>query len=277
VATDSKLMQVALTIAGSDSGGGAGIQADLKTFEAHGVFGTSVITALTAQNTLGVRGVLYPDATFVLAQLDAVLDDFDVAAIKVGMAGTADTIRVLSQRLASIAIPLIIDPVMIATSGAKLLEADALTALKESLLPLATLITPNVPEAEELTGLPIRTQAEAQTAVEALAKRYPNLAILLKGGHLPFHPSESRDTTLVRDWLAVSGVITMLEYPYIPTLNTHGTGCTLSAAIAANMALGMVLPSAVQAAREYLQRAITHAPEDIGHGSGPLRHNLHGY
>jgi hydroxymethylpyrimidine/phosphomethylpyrimidine kinase len=269
-------MKIALTLAGSDSGGGAGIQADLKTFEAHGVFGTTVLTALTAQNTLGVTSVHFPPAAFVAAQFNALLQDLPPAAAKVGMAGTAEGIATLEQILQQCTFPLVVDPVMLATSGASLLEPEAENALRALLLPLATLITPNVPEAERLTGMSIETQDDMPQAAQVLKERYPQAAILLKGGHLPYHPAEAPDETWVRDILLTDEGYLPLDMPLVPTLNTHGTGCTLSAAITANLALGHNLPQSVVKARQYVQLALQYAP-DLGAGNGPLCHNFRGH
>lgn len=240
---------VALTIAGSDSGGGAGIQADLKTFEAHGVFGTSVITLVTAQNTLGVRGVEYVSAELVRAQIRAVLDDFPVAAVKTGALGRADLVRVVAGELRGRGLPLVIDPVMLAKSGDALLDPEAIGTLLDELFPLATLITPNLPEwaALRAAGAPA------------------DLPLLLKGGH------GEGDT--VTDELRTPAHRLTLCAPRLHTRHTHGTGCTLSAAITAQLARGLALPDAVTQAHTYLQGALRRAP-GLGGGHGPLGFGL---
>ena len=236
---------VALTIAGSDSGGGAGIQADLKTFEAHGVFGTSVITLVTAQNTLGVQGVDYVSPEMVRAQLRAVLDDFPVAAVKTGALGRPELVQVVAQELRGRGLPLVVDPVMLAKSGDALLDAEAVETLLDELFPCATLITPNLPEWEAL-----RRAGAADT-----------LPLLLKGGHA--------DGKTVTDELRTPEHSLTLSAPRLHTRHTHGTGCTLSAAITANLARGLTLPDAVTQAHAYLQRALRRAP-GLGGGHGPL-------
>lgn len=240
---------VALTIAGSDSGGGAGLQADLKTFEAHGVFGTSVVTLVTAQNTLGVRGVEAVSPGMVRVQIRAVLGDFPVAAIKTGALGRRETVQAVADELRACGLPLIVDPVMLAKSGDPLLDAGAVQTLIEELLPLATLVTPNVPEWEAL---------RAAGAPEGLP-------LLLKGGHA------EGDT--VTDELRTPEHRLTLSAPRLHTRHTHGTGCTLSAAITANLARGLPLPGAVQAAHAYLQGALRRAP-GLGAGAGPLGFSL---
>jgi hydroxymethylpyrimidine/phosphomethylpyrimidine kinase len=251
---------VALSIAGSDSGGGAGIQADLKTFAAHGVFGTSVITLVTAQNTCRVSHLELLKPELVVAQLKRVLEDFPVKAAKTGALGNAAIISALARALRGRALPLVIDPVMVAKSGDLLLEPEAITVLREELLPLATLLTPNAREAEQLFGLEpgqIRTTDD----LERLAKRSFNVPVLLKGGHL-----EGPQST---DYLVVGGQTEALSYPRIETRHLHGTGCTLSAAITARLARGETLQAAVKSARSYLQAAIEQAP-GLGEGHGPL-------
>ncbi|CAM3592386.1 Hydroxymethylpyrimidine/phosphomethylpyrimidine kinase [Deinococcus saxicola] len=241
---------VALTIAGSDSGGGAGIQADLKTFEAHGVFGTSALTLITAQNTLGVHAVHALDPRLVTAQIEAVLDDFPVSAVKTGALGNAGIIRAVAAALRGRGLPLVVDPVLLAKSGDALLEPDAVKVLRGELLPLATLITPNVPEAQELFGLKLPT----------------DLPLLLKGGHA--------DDDVVIDELRTPEHHLRLHAPRQNTRHTHGTGCTLSAAITANLALGLALPEAVRSAHRYVQAAIRGAP-GLGSGHGPLKFRGH--
>ena len=256
------MIPVALTIAGSDSGGGAGIQADLKTFTAFDVYGASVVTALTAQNTRGVRGIAAVEPAFVAAQLDAVLDDLDVGAAKTGMLLSAAVIDVVVDRLA--ARPprhLIVDPVLVATSGAPLLEPAAIARLRERLVPLATLLTPNLREAEALTGRPVTGPADLRTAARALLDLGAR-AVLVKGGHL-----EGDALDLLDDGQNVRE----LSAPRIARSDAHGTGCTLSAAIAAALARGLELNAAVVAAKRYVTRAIESASR-VGQGAPVLHH-----
>lgn len=253
---------VALTVAGSDPSGGAGIQADLKTFVAHGVYGSSVITLLTVQNTCGVRSVQMVDPDFVTEQLGSVLDDLPVAALKTGALGDEKIIRAVAKVLKTRALPLVVDPVMVAKSGDALLTPGAVTALREELLPLATLCTPNAPEAEYLYGLE-PGQLKTPEDLLALAQAHPEHPLLLKGGHL------SGDE--VTDYLVYKGQVEVSRFKRIDTRHTHGTGCTLSAAITARLALGDALPVAVGRARRYLQAAIEQAP-GLGAGHGPLEH-----
>jgi hydroxymethylpyrimidine/phosphomethylpyrimidine kinase len=252
----------ALTIAGSDSGGGAGIQADLKTFSAFRVFGMSVITAVTAQNSLGVQGVENLPPAFVALQLRSVLDDFGVDAAKCGMLSTAPIIEALAGALAERPIAsLVVDPVMVAKSGDSLLEPDARHALVSRLLPLALVVTPNVPEAEALAGIAVSTRddmEEAARRIHALGPRH----VLVKGGHL------KGDAV---DLLWNGRAFTAYTAPRVDTSNTHGTGCTFSAAIAAGLALGRPLPEAVREAKAYVTRAIGEGFA-AGHGVGQLRH-----
>ena len=238
----------ALTIAGSDSGGGAGIQADLKAFAAHRVHGLSAIAALTAQHTRGVTAVHVPDVGFLRAQLDACFDDFDIAAVKIGMLATREVIDTVADALARHAPPhVVLDPVMVATSGAKLLQDDALHALRTRLLPLASIVTPNTPEAELLVGHAIADADAARVAIARL-QAMGTRAVLLKGGHLAEgrvvvdrYRDAAGDIELTHDRLALDG---------------HGTGCTLASAIAANLCLGKTLPEAVEAASDYIARAL---------------------
>jgi hydroxymethylpyrimidine kinase/phosphomethylpyrimidine kinase len=258
-------MKAALTIAGSDSGGGAGIQADLKTFEAHEVFGTSAITAITAQNTVGVQDVMRVPPEMVRAQMDSVLDDFQIAGVKTGMLFDAEIINAVAAGLQGRNLPLVVDPVMVATSGDPLLQASAIEALVTQLLPLATVITPNLHEASLLADMEVRDQHDMLRAAEKIAPLAPEAWILVKGGHL--EGDEAIDL-LYRDhqprWL---------HSPYIPTDDTHGTGCTLSAAIAARLALGVRVPAAVSGAKSYLTGALRYAWHGLGHGRGSLRHH----
>jgi hydroxymethylpyrimidine/phosphomethylpyrimidine kinase len=258
---------IALTIAGSDSSGGAGIQADLKTFSALGVYGASVLTALTAQNTTGVQGVYAVPPAFVAAQMASVLDDLDVRGIKTGMLADAPIIRAVAAGLAerAPAVPLIVDPVMIATSGDLLLERDAIDTLKTVLIPLATLITPNLPEAAALLGeQPAETEPQALDQLGRLVKLGAR-AVLLKGGH--------GSGSEVVDLLAIGSSVIRLAAPRIATRHTHGTGCTLSAAIAARMAAGDDLEAAVRRAKAYVHAAIAAGVSlGVGRGNGPVDH-----
>ncbi len=257
-----------LTIAGSDSGGGAGIQADLKTMAALGAYGMSVITALTAQNGLGVRAIHAPEPDFVLAQLDAVLEGFPVAAAKSGMLFSAAIIETLAGRLAQKKFPLVVDPVAVSQSGHPLLQDDAVDALRTRMLPLADLLTPNLPEAELFSGKSISGPADIPGVLESLLQLGPK-AVLLKGGHFP---EQQDDPELVVDWLGLPGRPPLrLEQRRIRTDHTHGTGCTLSAAIATGLGQGMDLVEAVRRAQVYLHKALEHgfAP---GKGFGPPDH-----
>jgi hydroxymethylpyrimidine/phosphomethylpyrimidine kinase len=257
---------IALTIAGSDSSGGAGIQADLKTFAALGVYGASVITALTAQNTTGVSGIHDVPADFVAQQIDAVFSDLTICAVKIGMLARADVIATVAHRLDRYqARNVVLDPVMVATSGDRLLRADAVEALRRELFPRALLITPNLPEAAALleTG-PARTEAEMQGQGERLLAAGAK-AVLIKGGH-----GEGAEAV---DLLIDESGTTRLAAPRISTTNTHGTGCTLSSAIAAGLAKGLALPDAIRAAKAYVTAAIAAASDlEVGHGHGPLHH-----
>lgn len=255
----------ALTIAGSDSGAGAGIQADLKTLSALGVYGTTVLTAVTAQNTLGVRKIEELSTAIIASQIDAVVDDFSIGAAKTGMLSSAAIIATVAERIRHHGItPLVVDPVMVAKGGHRLLRQDAIAGLRGALLPLATIVTPNAPEAETLAGMPI----EGEESLREVARRIADLGpryVLIKGGHLP-------GPTVV-DWLwdATAGRFECISAPRIDTTSTHGTGCTLSAAITAYLALGKDVPAAVAAACAYTAAAIRHA-RPIGHGHGPLAH-----
>jgi hydroxymethylpyrimidine/phosphomethylpyrimidine kinase len=256
-------MKVALTVAGSDSSGGAGIQADLKTFAAHGVFGASAIAALTAQNTTGVVAVHAVPPAFVAAQIDAVADDLPIAAVKTGMLFDAGIVTVVADVLRRRALPnLVVDPVMVSKSGARLLEEDAVLALIDRLLPLATIVTPNLPEAAVLAGHPVESDAERRDAARRIAGLGAR-AVLLKGGH-----ATGPDAI---DLYYEDGRFESFTSPRLATRHTHGTGCTLSAAIAARLAKGDPLFEAVEGAKEYLGRALLSAP-GLGRGSGPLQH-----
>jgi hydroxymethylpyrimidine/phosphomethylpyrimidine kinase len=265
-------MNVVLTIAGSDSGGGAGIQADLKTFEAHGLFGTTVITAITAQNTLGVRGVLEVPAEMVVAQIEAVCDDFPIAGVKVGMLSGIETVRGVAAQLRSriSGLPIVVDPVMVSTSGTRLLQPDAVEALCCDLLPLATLVTPNRDEASILAGIDVCDADSMRRAAELISAMGPG-AVLIKGGHMEPRAVHNGSPAELTDLLFDGRDYHFMTSRFIATTSTHGTGCTLSSAITANLVLGMSLVESVQAARDYLHNAIRTAP-GLGAGHGPLRH-----
>jgi hydroxymethylpyrimidine/phosphomethylpyrimidine kinase len=256
-----------LTIAGSDSGGGAGIQADLKTFAAYGGYGMSVVTALTAQNTREVRAAFEVPAAMVAAQIDAVLEDIGADAVKIGMLASAALIRIVAQRLRAhltgMHVPIVLDPVMVAKSGDRLLREDAVEALKAELLPLATVVTPNLPELEALTGLPAGEELERSRAAAALAAHGP--AVLAKGGHAAGEE--------VVDLLLAEGRVQRFIHPRLHTRATHGTGCTLSSAIAARLGAGETLSRAVEGAIDYLQGAMAAAYVlGSGNGHGPVDH-----
>lgn len=257
---------IALTIAGSDSSGGAGIQADLKTFAACGVYGASAITALTSQNTRGVTGIHRVPADFVTAQIDAVFDDLDVGAVKIGMTAERDVIEAIVAGLTRWAPKhVVLDPVMVATSGDRLLAADAVAALRTLLIPRATIITPNLPEAAALLDAPIATSdreiAEQGRRLLALGCGH----VLIKGGH-----GAGAEST---DYLISADRVIALAAPRTVTQNTHGTGCSLSSAIAAGLAKGDDLEPAVRAAKDYITAAIAAADRfTVGHGHGPVHH-----
>ncbi len=256
-------MKIALTIAGSDSGGGAGIQADLKTFQPFGVFGTSVLVALTAQNTRGVRAVETVPEKMVADQLTALAEDLPPDALKTGMLAEAGTVRLVAKAIRENAwAPLVVDPVMVSTSGHRLLSTEAEDVLRESLLPLSAVVTPNLDEAAILTGRAVHDVPSMERAGETLL-RYGAAAALVKGGHL--------EGDVVTDVLVTPGGTRHFVRPRLRTTSTHGTGCTLSAAIAAGLALGRGLEAAVDDALDYVHRAIAAAPK-LGGGHGPLNH-----
>jgi hydroxymethylpyrimidine/phosphomethylpyrimidine kinase len=255
-----------LICAGSDSGGGAGIQADIKAVTALGGFAMTAVTALTAQNTLGVQGVFPVPTEFIRAQIASVLDDLGADAIKTGMLHDSATIHAVCEELLARApgVPLVADPVMVAKGGHRLLDPHAVEALKRHLMPLVTLLTPNIPEAEVLSGLEIRDEADMLHAAEVLLTLGVP-AVLLKGGHM-------RGNVVV-DLLATPEGTTRFEEPRIDTAHTHGTGCTLASAIAAGLAQGIPLVAAVDRARRYVRAAIRSAP-GFGAGHGPLDHGV---
>lgn len=255
-------MKTALTIAGSDSSGGAGIQADIKTMTANGVFAMSAITALTAQNTLGVTGIMEVTPEFLKKQMDAVFQDIRPDAVKIGMVSSASLIEAIAEGLQTYqAENIVVDPVMVATSGAKLMEDSALDALTGKLLPMATLITPNIPEAEILSGISIQTEDDMVRAAKLIFQNY-GCAVLCKGGH---NRNDAND-------LLYNGNICQWFYgKRIDNPNTHGTGCTLSSGIAANLAKGYDLTVSVERAKEYISGALA-AMLDLGQGSGPMNH-----
>jgi hydroxymethylpyrimidine/phosphomethylpyrimidine kinase len=257
---------IALTIAGSDSSGGAGIQADLKTFGAFGVYGASAITALTAQNTRGVQAVEAVTPTFVVAQMESVFSDLAVRAIKTGMLANRAIVEAVAQRLAGVPeIPVVVDPVMIATSGDALLTDDAIQSVLHVLMPRAALITPNLAEAARLLGIaPAQNEAEMVAQAKAIHAR-GGRAVLVKGGH-----GGGADAT---DILFDGQTVSRYSGPRIVTHHTHGTGCTLSAAITAGLARGELLPAAIGAAKDYVTRGLKAGLMlGVGHGSGPLDH-----
>lgn len=266
---------VMLTIAGSDSSGGAGIQADLKTAMALGVYGASVITALTAQNTRGVTGICPTPVAFIEAQYEAVVTDLDVRAVKIGMLGTAEVVQVVAGLLERWPVAaVVLDPVMVATSGDRLISHDAAAAIREALLPLATVVTPNIAEAQELTGMKIRDQAAMEAAAQMLRTAGAQTA-LVKGGHLlGTKLSGTRSSGTTSDDVFVGpGVTRWLNAPRIETANDHGTGCTLSSAIAAHLALGAEIAEAVSAAKDFLTRALIFGKDfSYGAGHGPVHH-----
>ncbi len=257
-------MRTVLTIAGSDSGGGAGIQADLKTFAALGVYGTSAITAVTAQNTIGVTAWEAVSTDLVIAQIEAVGGDLPPAAVKTGMLATAAIVEAVAATIAELDLPnLVVDPVMIAKGGDRLLLEDAVAAIKTELLKLAEVVTPNIPEAEVLTGSSIRTLDDMRAAARRIRTLGPRV-VVVKGGHLPIDD-------LVIDVVCTPDAEFDLRGPRFETRHTHGTGCTFAAAIAAYLALGQPVDEALRSARAYLEGAIRHAP-GLGGGHGPLNH-----
>lgn len=255
-------MKTALTIAGSDCSGGAGIQADIKTMTVHGVYAMSAITALTAQNTTGVAGVVEVAPTFLRKQIEMVFDDIRPDAVKIGMVPNSALMETIAECLTRYrAENVVVDPVMVATVGSSLMKAEAVETLKRKLLPLATLVTPNIPEAEVLSGLKIKTENAMIDAAKLISERY-GCAVLLKGGH---------SVNDANDLLYFDGDIQWFHGKRIDNPNTHGTGCTLSSAIASNLAKGYDLPNSIQRAKEYISGALA-AMLDLGKGSGPMNH-----
>ena len=255
-------MKTALTIAGSDSCGGAGIQADIKTMTVNGVYAMSAVTALTAQNTTGVTSIMEATPEFLGDQLDAIFTDIFPDAVKIGMVSSKELIRVIAEKLKQYgAEQIVLDPVMVATSGAKLISDDAVEALKSELIPLASVITPNIPEAEVLSGMKITSPEAMEAAAEKIWREF-GCAVLMKGGH------QQNDAN---DYLYGDEGGTWFYGKRIDNPNTHGTGCTLSSAIAANLAKGLCLAEAVEKAKTYLSGALA-AMLDLGRGSGPMNH-----
>lgn len=257
-------MKTALTIAGSDSSGGAGIQADIKTMMANGVYAMSAVTALTAQNTTGVTGIMEASPEFLGQQLDCIFTDIRPDAVKIGMVSSTELIRVIEEKLSRYqAGNIVLDPVMVATSGARLISQDAAGALKSLLLPVADVITPNIPEAEVLSGMKICSKEDMEQAARKIGRNY-SCAVLLKGGHA---------LNDANDFLYREGAERWFYGRRIQNPNTHGTGCTLSSAIAANLAKGYALEEAVEKAKAYLSGALS-AMLDLGAGSGPVDHGF---
>lgn len=255
-------MKTALSIAGSDSSGGAGIQADIKTMTMNGVYAMSAITAMTAQNTTGVRAIQESTPEFLKQQLDAVFEDIYPDAVKIGMVSSGELIRVIADRLRCFdAKNVVVDPVMVATSGSALMKTDAVQTLMEELLPLAALVTPNIPEAQVLSGLTIRGKEDMAAAAKQIGDTF-HCAVLVKGGH-SIHDAN--------DLLYANGELRWFAGRRIDNPNTHGTGCTLSSAIVANLAKGCSLSEAVQRAKDYISGALE-AMLDLGKGPGPMNH-----
>jgi len=256
-------MRTALTIAGSDSGAGAGIQADLKTFAAHGVYGTSAITAVTAQNTLGVTMFEAVSADLVTAQIEAVVADIGAHAVKTGMLANAAIVEAVAAAIKDLDVPfLVVDPVMIAKGGDRLIDEEAVGSLKTELLREAFLVTPNIPEAEALSGLRIHSDEDRREAARRIAAMGAT-AVLIKGGHYPGDD--------IVDLLFEHGEFVEFRHPRVSGRHTHGTGCTFAAAITSHLALGRTLRDAIPRAQRYIADAIRHAP-DLGKGHGPMQH-----
>ena len=258
------MKHTALTIAGSDSSGGAGIQADIKTMTANGVFAMSAITALTAQNTTGVTAIMEVTPEFLGQQIDSIFTDIRPDAVKIGMVSSSALITKIAEKLKEYdAENIVVDPVMVATSGARLINEEAISALKEQLLPLAAVLTPNIPEAEVLWGKEIKTPADMELAAKEIGEKY-GCAVLCKGGH------QLNDAN---DLLYKKGTLTWFEGKRIDNSNTHGTGCTLSSAIASNLAKGYDMEESVKRAKDYISDALN-AMLDLGKGCGPMDHGF---
>ena len=256
--------KTALTIAGSDCSGGAGIQADIKTMTVNGVYAMSAITAMTAQNTTGVKAIQESTPEFLKQQLDAVFEDIYPDAVKIGMVSSSELIRVIADRLAYYgAGNIVVDPVMVASSGSALMKSEAVRALTEELLPVASLVTPNIPEAQVLSGMIIESKEDMSTAAKQISDSC-HCAVLLKGGH---------SINDANDLLYANGELVWFEGKRIDNPNTHGTGCTLSSAIASNLAKGFSLAESVKRAKDYISGALA-AKLDLGKGSGPMMHNF---
>ena len=255
-------MRTALSIAGSDCSGGAGIQADLKTMTMNGVYGMSVITALTAQNTAGVTGIAEVTADFLVQQMDAVFTDICPDAVKIGIVSSATLIKAIAERLRYYeAKNIVVDPVMVSTSGSRLIEQDAVETLKQELIPMSVLVTPNIPEGEILSGMTIQNKEDMETAAGIIGDSY-GCAVLIKGGH---------NVNSANDLLYAEGVFKWFEGKRIDNPNTHGTGCTLSSAVASNLAKGFDLEESVKRAKDYISGALG-AMLDLGKGAGPMNH-----
>lgn len=261
---ENNTMKTTLTIAGSDSSGGAGIQADIKTITINGVFATSAITALTAQNTTGVTGILEVAPDFLKAQIEAVCSDIPPDAAKIGMVSSGALIETIADCLKSFHVPnIVVDPVMVSTSGARLINENAIAVLKSRLLPLADLVTPNIPEAEVLSGLSIQNEIDMEKAAAQISRTY-GCAVLCKGGH---------NINNANDFLYTEKTSRWFYGKHIDNPNTHGTGCTLSSAIAANLAKGFSMADSVKRAKAYISGALE-AMLDLGKGSGPMNHGF---
>lgn len=263
-----KHYRVALSIAGSDSSGGAGIQADIKTFSSLGIYGASVVTAITAQNTMGVHSLFPLPCDVVYDQIMAVMEDLHPSVVKIGMLANVDIVRAVAEALSSYDVPIVLDPVVVSTSGHRLLSVEALDEMKRLLLPMASVVTPNIPEMEALTTMPLATDLEKLEAARYLVSMSAR-AVLLKGGHEP--GAVKRDIL----YQLTEGGITQehISMPTVPTRNTHGTGCTLSSAIAAYMAVGCGLSEAVRRAKGYVTKALAAGADVVlGEGHGPVNH-----
>lgn len=257
-------MKTVVTIAGSDSSGGAGIQADIKTMLANGVYAMSAITSLTAQNTTGVQGILDVTPDFLGKELDSIFTDIFPDAVKIGMVSKKELIDVIADKLIQYPVKnIVVDPVMVSTSGARLISEDAIETLKQRLFPLATILTPNIPESEVLAGIEIKCVEDMKKAAKQISEKY-DCAVLCKGGH---------DLNTANDLLYVDGTYYWFEGKRIENPNTHGTGCTLSSAIASNLAKGYELKEAIKRAKKYISGALA-SMLDLGAGSGPLDHGF---